>query len=72
MSTPHEETRAAATEIQRLAKLRIDGLTMYDASEFCDHGLQARGDVSALLKLKLECVPCIAGIISGEFSRRGH
>lgn len=73
MPTTPEETRAVATEIHRLAKLRIDGSTRYDPSEFCAHLDRHPGDRTGLAtRLKLECVPCIAEIISGEFARRGH
>ncbi len=63
MPTLREEITAAATEIRRLAKRRVDGATDYQNGEWCDH---ARGEA----RFAIECVECIAEIITG--AARAH
>ncbi len=58
MPTLREEIKAAATEIQRLAKRRVDGVTDYENGEWCDH---VRGQA----RFAIECVDCIGEIIAG-------
>lgn len=61
-------SEVAVPEILRLAKLRIDGMTAYDESEWCDRRHPgARG----IVRLKLECPACIELILDGKMEMPG-